>query len=657
MTIDAASARASRAVRLCGTEAIDPPSRRLVAGLLAAELQNGQLRYVTFAGVEVLRGIAFLVRDENWGTYAPEIEGLKIEESAEGFIVEYRAKCADARQQLIYQARISGSPDGSLSFEAVAIAATDILTNRTGFVVLHPARLAGQTVRVAHVDGREVDARFPRRISPSQPIFNIRALAHEVFPGLWATCRMEGDVFEMEDQRNWGDASYKTYIRPLAAPWPYTLGKGSRHEQVVRLSFDAPARGGGGHANNRDITVALGGDLGTSMPEIGIALPAREASGALARIDHLRKLAPRFIVCAIDARNGSGLAELSLYRQVAEGIPAAVVMEIIIPDEMDAAAALAPIASSVVRAGLKLDAVVISSAADLKSWQPGAKRPEAPTVEQICEAARAAFPGVRLGGGMLSTFTELNRKPPKASPVDYVTHTTCATVHAADDRSVMETLETLPAIIASTRAMIGEKPYRIGPSAIAARDNPYGKGVADNPANGRVCLADRDPRQRGLFNAAWTLGYVAACAYGGLEAVAIGAATGPFGFIHRRGDPTVPYFDAIDGPVVYPAFHVLAGLAHGSGRTLIETRLSQVGRAAALAWRENGRSVQWLANLTAEPLSLRIGGLAGANRRLCVIDAAAFEQATMTPDALDVLARPFAGESLTLDAYATALID
>ena len=38
---------------------------------------------------------------------------------------------------------------------------------------------------------------------------------------------MEGDTFEMEDQRNWTDASYKTYVRPLALPWPYTLAGGA----------------------------------------------------------------------------------------------------------------------------------------------------------------------------------------------------------------------------------------------------------------------------------------------------------------------------------------------------------------------------------------------------------------------------------------------
>ena len=100
---------------------------------------------------------------------------------------------------------------------------------------------------------------------------------------------------------------------------------------------------------------------------------------------------------------------------------------------------------------------------------------------------------------MHSYFTELNRKRPRHELADFVSHTTCAIVHAADDRSVMETLETLPSIIASTRAMIGGKPYRIGPSAIASRHNPYGKGTLDNPTNGRVCLTDKDPRQRGLF--------------------------------------------------------------------------------------------------------------------------------------------------------------
>jgi hypothetical protein len=236
-----------------------------------------------------------------------------------------------------------------------------------------------------------------------------------------------------------------------------------------------------------------------------------------------------------------------------------------------------------------------------------------------------------------------------------MTHTTCSIVHAADDRSVMETLETLPSIIASTRAMIGGKPYRVGPSAIASRDNPYGKGTLDNPANGRVCLTDKDPRQRGLFGAAWTLGYVAACAKAGLEAVAIGAATGPFGFIHRSAEHHQPYFDSIGEATVYPAFHVMAGLTRGCGRQIVEASVSPIGRVAALAWREADRCVLWVANLTPDPQAVRIIGLNEARSRLSRIDAASFEQAVRDPRALESFARPHAGE-LELDAYAVARI-
>ena len=184
-----------------------------------------------------LRGVAFLVRDENWGTYAPHIESLDIRETAGSFAVAYRAVCSEARQRLAFEACITGSSDGSLVFTAVATPETEFVTNRAGFVVLHPAGLAGEKLKVTHVDGSEEQTRFPKAISPSQPVFNIRALTREAAPGLWATCRMDGDAFELEDQRNWTDASYKTYVRPLALPWAYTLAKGSRHEQSVSLSL------------------------------------------------------------------------------------------------------------------------------------------------------------------------------------------------------------------------------------------------------------------------------------------------------------------------------------------------------------------------------------------------------------------------------------
>ena len=656
MTSDAIPVAPSRAVKLCGTDATDPQSLRLSAGDLSLELENGQLRYVRFGGVEALRGVAFLVRDENWGTYAPQIEDLDVRETAEGFVVGYRAVCRDERQSLAFEARITGSRDGSLIFAATATPLTDFVTNRAGFVVLHPASLAGQTLRVTHVDGSEDEIRFPDAISPSQPVFNIRALAHEAAPGLWATCRMEGDAFEMEDQRNWTDASFKTYVRPLALPWGYTLARGSRHQQTVSLTFSGRVSYGSNHTRT-EATISLGADLETRMLDLGVALPAEEAEKTLDILASLRTMRPSILICSVDLREGAALAKLDAYRQASEAVSARVVLEIVVPDEQDAALSLAAVAKSVREAGLSLDSVIVSTAADLKSWQPGAPRPEKPTVEDLAKETRAAFPGVKLGGGMLSTFTELNRKRPKVELFDFVSHTTCSVVHAADDRSVMETLETLPAIIASTRAMIGNRSYRIGPSAIAARSNPYGKGLADNPHNDRVCLTSHDPRQRGLFNAAWTLGYVAACRYGGVEALAMGATTGPLGCIHQPGNAASPYFDSIKGPTFYPAFHVLSGLSRGRGLPLIEASASEPGRVAALAWREGARIVLWLANLTAEPLTVPVTGIEDARLQASLLDVSGFEQAATSMHALDWLKRPLEEAKLNLDAYAVARVE
>ena len=72
-------------------------------------------------------------------------------------------------------------------FDATALPHTDFLTNRTGFVVLHPLKgVAGCPVEILHVDGRKVKDEFPAVVNPVQPFYDIRALSHEVVPGVWA---------------------------------------------------------------------------------------------------------------------------------------------------------------------------------------------------------------------------------------------------------------------------------------------------------------------------------------------------------------------------------------------------------------------------------------------------------------------------------------
>jgi hypothetical protein len=341
----------------------------------------------------------------------------------------------------------------------------------------------------------------------------------------------------------------------------------------------------------------------------------------------------RHLVCEVDGRRAGLAGTLGVYQRLGEATKADVVLEIILPGSQAPEVELKPIAAAVKAAKLIPAGIAISPAVDLRGVLPGSKGPEGPTLEAIYKAARAAFPGVKLGGGTFAFFTELNRKRPPAELLDFVTHTTCPIVHAADDISVMETLEALPFVVQSAKAFIGGKAYHIGPSSIPARLNPYGASTASNPGNGRVCLADMDPRQRGLFGAAWTLGYVAALAPGGLSAITLGAATGPAGMIYRRTNYPQPYFDGIGAPSVYPVYHVIAGLAAASGSKLVGVKSAAPGKVAALACRGKAGTDLWLANLTGETQVAKVAGFNGGGM-LRVLDEGSFMAATKNADYL-----------------------
>ena len=151
-------------------------------------------------------------------------------------------------------------------------------------------------------------------------MMDLRALTHEAAPGLSVTCRMEGDTYEMEDQRNWTDASYKTYVRPLALPWPYTLDAGTTVEQAVTLEVkgSAPSSRSGGSG----IELSLGG-IGGAVPSLGAGLDPDDADRALARADVLRQLGIDHLVCRFDPRRGHDRATLQKALDVAKAIGAA----------------------------------------------------------------------------------------------------------------------------------------------------------------------------------------------------------------------------------------------------------------------------------------------------------------------------------------------
>src|SRR4029453_8403656 len=74
-----------RSIALFGTLETAPTRIELTAGPISATFENGALRWIRLGDVEVLRGIAFLVRDRRWDTPSPEISGLDLQRAQGGF--------------------------------------------------------------------------------------------------------------------------------------------------------------------------------------------------------------------------------------------------------------------------------------------------------------------------------------------------------------------------------------------------------------------------------------------------------------------------------------------------------------------------------------------------------------------------------------------
>jgi len=637
----------SRAIALYGTDEPVSPSRTLRAGALSAELQAGNLRYIRWNGEEVLRAVSFIVRDKDWGTYNPEISGLTVEEDETGFRVSLHAVAKDDEQSFTYDARIEGHADGRLVFHGRGTTAGGFLTNRTGFVILHPIDgIAGAPVTIEHTDGSVVEGTFPDLIDPIQPMMNLRTLTHTTPGGLRVVTRMEGDTYEMEDQRNWSDASYKTYVRPLALPWPYRIEPGEGIDQTITVSLSGAGRAA---PTPGAIQIAPGAATGI-VPPLGIGLRPEDTASTPGAMETLKALGPAYLVLHHDPRAGHDRASLGAMLNIVSALEAEAWLEAVIesPDTKGALAEVRALGETATALGNPFKTVLVSPAPDLKCTLPGSPWPAAPDAAALYDATRAAFPGARIGGGMFSYFTELNRKRPPTAHLDLVSFTTSPMVHAGDDRSVMETREAHTAIIKTVTRIADKTSWAVGPSAIGIRDNPYGAAAKANPENIRQAMNRNDPRQRGLLGAAWALGYFADFATGGAVVIAFGGATGAFGLVASPAEYPQPWFDEHGG--VFPAFHVLRGLARLKSAPLRPLGLAPSGPVTGLAAQTTNGIEIWVANTGPTPTEIAFQGPAIGS----TLNADSFAQAAGDPAFMDHLrALP---SPLSLDAYGISRI-
>jgi len=473
-------------------------AQHLTAGPISAELREGGLGAVTFGGVEVLRGLTYPVRNADWGTH---LTTPLSEEIGQDHLTR-RFACREG----VFTGRfhVTLTPDALMAEVEITFPKAACI-NRAGFTLLHPIRgVAGSALHLRHPGGAVTDTVFPALVSPGQPARDMAGMRH-VVDGVEVDIAFYGEVFEMEDQRNWSDASFKTYCRPLSLPRPYDVAAGT----VVRQSVTLALQGLGGAA----AVSAAAQAIEVRMPQVMLAHePGLSNSAALAA----------FAGVPVQFRMERATPEGDLRAMATPGLAA---LEIVFDDLPDLAALIAAAQA----AGLRPDRVTALPRPYLKSHQPEGPWPAGAQPRDALPLLRAGFPGALVGSGSLTNFTELNRCRPDAAAVDFVTFGNTAIVHAADDLSVWQTIEALPDILATARAIAGEKPLHLGLVSIGMRCNPYGDAVAPNPDGLRLPMAMDDPRQSTGFAAAYAVAALAAAAQAGVASLALAMPDGPLG--------------------------------------------------------------------------------------------------------------------------------
>ncbi len=210
-----------------------------------------------------------------------------------------------------------------------------------------------------------------------------------------------------------------------------------------------------------------------------------------------------------------------------------VTLEVVLAE--GAAPDFAPLARACAEAGLVPARVVALPAAYMKSHQPDGIWPDGSRPMDMVAPLRAAFAGHLVGGGMFTNFTEFNRCRPDGARVDFVTYGSTAIVHAADDLSVLETLEALPDIHASGQAIAAGLPLHLGLFSIGMRSNPYAPTCLPNPGRERLPMVMEDPRQDTSFAAVFAAGVLAGAAMGGVASLALAMTDGPLGAMAGGG--------------------------------------------------------------------------------------------------------------------------
>lgn len=538
----------------------DPLPERipLRAGPIFCAFVEGDLRDIALGGQVILRRIYVAVRDAHWGTVPVCLSGLEILRRERSFAVRFRAEHHAGEIHFFWLGTFLGEADGTLTLAMEGEALGAFWVNRVGFCALYADTCAGLPCTVEHTDGAMEEGRFPEGISPHQPFFALHAISHEALPGVRLRVSFEGDTFEMEDQRNWSDASFKIYSRPLALPYPYRLERGERVSQTVRIEVlgtlpQAKVEEGG--PTLLEISPQSAGPL----PDWGVSIAGDAPAGRMR--ERLRALGPAHLRAECDLTSEGWAWDLERTKAWAHALGASLEIALWVPSPWEGALQ-------------ELARVAAGSALPVRRWLLYGCGASA-TPEGLASFARRMLGPLaseaEFAIGTPLHFTELNRARPPAEGAEAVCWSLTPQVHTFDNASLMETLATQGLITRNVRALYPRARLTISPITLKPRD-----------------AADRtDRRQFSLFAAAWAAASIKYLAEAGVASLTYFEALGPRGILEEER--------------ISLAYYVFAWLARWRGAEVYAVFSSAPLRSVALALGRGTKTAALLANLTNSP--------------------------------------------------------
>jgi len=542
------------------------PRRVLRAGRLTAVLDGVDLRFIRWGDVEIARRIYVGVRALDWSTVLPDVLEVAVEEGADRFRVHSRCRHVEDSIGFLWKGSVVATSDGVLAYEMDGEAETDFEYAKVGICIHHPLTTVGRAYHGKTLAGA-VAGHFAAAIAPQihvgevdLPVFPpVVSLTIAQTDAVSIEVSFAGERFELEDQRNWSDASFKSYSLPADLGYRFhaSAGEHMRDAVQIRVRGDAPAAPA---STDGSVVLELGAATGRGLPAIGLRFSGTPAESE--ELELLQTARPAHLRSDVHLARDGWPDELGRAGSEALRIGCPVELAIFLADNPERE--LAALAAELPAFPAAIARVIVlheSEEATRPIWLAAARGQLGPVL-----------PNASFFGGTSANFNELNRNRECVSDADGVAYPLNPQVHAFDDLSLMENIAGQPEAIRTLRTF-ASLPAAVSPIAL------------------RLPSSLTDPRHSTQFAAAWTLASVAALSRGGADSLTYFETTGPRGIVDG-------------GP--YPVHGVFAGLGAWSEGELVALQVSDELAVAGLACQIGEMTALALANLTHEPREVEV---------------------------------------------------